>query len=99
MILSILLVILFVILAIVFLAGKGDGLIAGYTTASEEMRQQINIRRLRLLMAGLMVLTAIYCGSLFIIGNDVFLMLKATAAFVLIAIIFIILTNTWAKKQ
>ncbi|MBQ7422871.1 MAG: DUF3784 domain-containing protein [Prevotella sp.] len=99
MILSILLVILFVILAIVFLAGKGDGLIAGYNTASEEMRQQINIRRLRLLMAGLMVLTAIYCGSLFIIGNDVFLMLKATAAFVLIAIIFIILTNTWAKKQ
>ena len=51
--------ILFIILAIVFLTGKGDKLIAGYNTASEEERQQVNIHRLRILMA----IVSVRCSS------------------------------------
>ena len=43
--------VLFIILAIVFYLGKGDKLIAGYNTASEEERKKVNIQRLRILMS------------------------------------------------
>ena len=39
---------LFIALAVVILAGKGDWLIAGYNTASQQEKQQVNIKRLRL---------------------------------------------------
>ena len=42
---------LFIVLAIVFYLGKGDKLIAGYNTASEEERKKVNIQRLRILMS------------------------------------------------
>ena len=96
---SIIFVILFVILAIVFLAGKGDMLIAGYNTASEEERNQVDIRRLRLLMAIVSVLTAVFCGVMPLIGNNVTHQLMATGMFMLTIIFFIILANTWAKKN
>ena len=38
--------VLFLVFAIVFLMGKGDKLIAGYNTASEEERAKVNIKRL-----------------------------------------------------
>ena len=40
MILIIVLAIIFIVLAVVFLMGKGDKLIAGYNTASEEEREK-----------------------------------------------------------
>ena len=43
--------VLFLVFAIVFLMGKGDKLIAGYNTASEEERKTIDIKRLRIVMA------------------------------------------------
>ena len=45
------LAIVFFIIGIVILIGKGDWLIAGYNTASEEERKKINIVRLRIVMA------------------------------------------------
>ena len=51
MITGLLFAILFIALALVFLAGKGDKLIAGYNTASEEERSKVDIHRLRILMA------------------------------------------------
>ena len=53
--------VLFLVFAIVFLMGKGDKLIAGYNTASEEERKTIDIKRLRIVMAVLMVVTAVFC--------------------------------------
>ena len=99
MILSIALALPFIVLAIVFLVGKGDKLIAGYNTASDEERQQINIRCLRLIMAFISVLTASYCGVLPMIGNDLLLQLAALFVFFVITIIFIVLANTWAKHK
>ena len=54
MIVSIVFAVMFLVLAVIFLMGKGDMLIAGYNTASEEERKTIDIKRLRIVMAVLM---------------------------------------------
>ena len=91
--------ILFIVLAIVFLMGKGDKLIAGYNTASEEEKKKVDIQHLRQLMAVMMVITAGFCGCLPLIGEDKQMVLAVSTIFVFITIIFIILANTWAKKK
>ena len=90
---------LFLILAVIFLMGKGDKLIAGYNTASEEERKQVNIHRLRILMAIISVLTAGFCSLLPFIGNKTEYVLGAGAGFIVVTFIFVILANTWAKKE
>jgi len=47
MINSIIFAALFIVLAIIFLMGKGDMLIAGYNTASEDEKKKVDIQRLR----------------------------------------------------
>lgn len=99
MIISISLAILFIVLAVIFLMGKGDKLIAGYNTASNEEKQKVNIHRLRLLMAILSVITAGYVSILPIIGDNPQDQMGAFFVFFTITIIFIILANTWAKRK
>ena len=89
----------FIVLAVIFLMGKGDMLIAGYNTASEEERKEVNIHRLRILMAVISVLTAAFCVLLSFIGRDRENVLLAIIAFIIVTIVFIILANTWAKKK
>ena len=55
--------ILFIILSIIFLLGKGDMLIAGYNTASEEERKKVDISKLRKLMAILSVIVAAFLNA------------------------------------
>ena len=90
---------LFIVLAIIFLIGKGDKLIAGYNTASEEERNEFNIHRLRLLMAIISVLTAGFCCILPIIGKEKENVVWATFAFIIVTFVFVILANIWAKKK
>jgi len=99
MINSIVFGIVFLILAVIFLMGKGDKLIAGYNTLSEEERKEVNIHRLRILMAILCIITAGFCTLLSFIGKDRNSVLTATFFFILITFVFIILANTWAKKK
>ena len=99
MIISISLAILFIVLAVIFLMGKGDKLIAGYNTASEEERAKVNIKRLRFLTAILSVITAGYVSILPIIGDNPQDQMGAFFVFFAITIIFIILANTWAKRK
>ena len=99
MILIIVLAIIFIVLAVVFLMGKGDKLIAGYNTASEEERAKVDIKRLRFLMAIISVITAGYVSILPIIGNNDEAQVVAFFAFFVITMIFIIIANTWAKKK
>jgi len=96
---SIIIAIPFIVLIPIFLMGKGDNLIAGYNTASEEEKKKVNIQRLRLLMAVMMAFTAGFCGCLPFIGKDKNTVLAVSAIYVVITIIFIILANTWAKKK
>ena len=99
MIVSIVFAVMFLVLAVIFLMGKGDMLIAGYNTASEEERKTIDIKRLRIVMAVLMVVTAVLCAILPLLGNDKNSILAAAAIFVAITIVGVIIANTWAKKK
>ena len=99
MIFSVVMSIIFIVLAIIFLMGKGDKLIAGYNTASEEEKSKVNIKRLRLLMAVICVITAGYVSIQPIIVNDHAVQIGAFFAFFLVMIVFVILANTWAKKK
>ena len=100
MIPSIVFSILFIVLAIILLMGKGDMLIAGYNTASEEERNKIDIKRLRIVMVILMVITAVFCAILpLLIGNNKTSQLAAAGLFIAITIVGIIVANTWAKKK
>ena len=99
MIISLLLAAIFLLLAVIFLIGKGDMLIAGYNTADEEERNKVNIKRLRLLMAILSVLSGAYCGFLPFIDKKGVSSLGISLIFILVVIVFIILANTWAMKK
>ena len=90
---------IFIVLAIILLMGKGDMLIAGYNTASEEERNKVDIKRLRIVMAILMVITAVFCAILPLIGNNKNSQLTAAAIFIAITIVGIIFANTWTKKK
>ena len=99
MIPSIVFSILFIVLAIILLMGKGDKLIAGYNTASEEERKRVDIKRLRIVVAILMVITAVFCAILPLTGNNKTSQLAATGIFIAITIVGVIVANTWAKKK
>lgn len=89
--------VLVAVLGVVILAGKGDGLIAGYNTASEEDRDKYDIRRLRLLMGLVLIAVAPLC---FLLNGDAVesCVLVFTAAVVALAAVAVILANTWARK-
>ena len=98
MIVQIIIASLLVVLGIIVLAGKGDMLIAGYNTASREEKEKVNIKRLRLLIGGLLVVMAPMC---FILGdnNNVNSGLIFTGIVVVLTIIVIVLANTWAMNK
>ncbi len=89
------LAVLFLVLAIVVYFGKGDWLIAGYNTASEKERAQYNIKRLRLIITLLMLLSAVFVVVLLHFPS---ISIIATPIFVVISLIGVVLANTWAKK-
>jgi drug/metabolite transporter (DMT)-like permease len=99
MITGLLFAILFIALALVFLAGKGDKLIAGYNTASEGERSKVDIHRLRILMAICSFLGAALCVFLGFCGEDKGKSTIAVIVFIVLTIVIIILSNTWAKKK
>ena len=88
---------IFVIMGVVILIGKGDNLIAGYNTASQKERAQYNIKRLRGLIGGLLIVLA---PMLFLLHGET---MAATGSFdaltILLCILVVILANTWAKKK
>ena len=92
----ILLASLLLILALVMLIGKGDGLIAGYNTASPKERGKYNIKRLRILMFVLLVVTALFVWSM--LYTPPYLIGLTAQLLVIACIVGVILANTWAKK-
>lgn len=89
----------FVALAVVFILGKGDKLIAGYNTASKEEREKVDIRRLRILMAVITIFAAAYCCVLAFFKDNIFKELVSTGVFMLFIVVCVILANTWARKK
>lgn len=86
---------LFFVLALVVYFGKGDNLIAGYNTASEKERAQYNIKRLRLIIALLLLLSAVFVLTLLYFP---YISIIATPIFVIVTLVGVVLANTWAKK-
>ena len=79
------------IMGIVILIGKGDKLISGYNTASEEEREQYNIKRLRGLIGGLLIV---------MLKEETMTAVLSFVALTSVAcIIVVILANTWAKNK
>ena len=98
MIVLIVLATLFLILGIIVLIGKGDNLIAGYNTASKEERSQYNIKRLRGLIGGLLIVLAPM--MLLLLGEESFAASGSFAGLTLVlCIVVVILANTWAKNK
>ena len=98
MIVLILVAALLLIMGIVILIGKGDNLIAGYNTASAEEKAQCNIKRLRGLVGGLLIVLAPM--MLLMLREE---SMSSTWSFValtfVLSIVVVILANTWAKKK
>jgi len=89
---------LMVLLAIVILTGNGDGLIAGYNTAKEEERKQFNMKRLRAVVASLLLLTIAFVWCVALIDNMVVTMIGLLVLIVcFVAGIYI--ANSWCKKK
>ena len=87
-----------VILGILILAGKGDMLIAGYNTASKKEKEQVNIKRVRLLVGGLLIVIAPLC-FLLDDNNDIASGFLFAGIVMVLSLIVVVLANTWAKKK
>lgn len=81
-------------LAIIIWLGKGDFLISGYNTASEEEKAKYNKSRLRGITSVLLLITSVYLVllALFIQWAAVL-----TISEVVLTFVGVILMNTWAK--
>ena len=94
MIILVILAAIMLIMGIIILIGKGDNLIAGYNTASKEERSQYNVKRLRGLIGGFLLILApmmvLLLGEESLVAGFSFIALT----FVL-CIILVILANTW----
>ena len=85
------------IMSIVIAIGKGDGLIAGYNTASKEEKAKVNIKRLRLLTSILLLLVSVFVMVLpNMTQKQQYIMI---AGYIIVTFIFLFLANTWCKKS
>lgn len=98
MVVLVILALVFASMGILILVGKGDNLIAGYNTASREEREQIDIKRLRGLVGGLLIVLAPL--MVLLLGNETMASAGSFGAIVFVlCIVVVILANTWAKKK
>lgn len=85
------------LLAVAIITGRGDGLIAGYNTAKEEKRNQFNLKRLRAMVATLIMITVafIWLVPLLVDSAILWMLLILFCLYVISAV----LANTWCKKK
>ena len=88
-----------IVSAILVLIGKGDNLLAGYNTASEEERAKYDIVRLRRVSGYGML--AICLPTILLPVAEMFPVLFwiSIVSLIVIAIVIMILSNTYAKKE
>ena len=98
MVILIIVAAILLIMGIVVLIGKGDNLIAGYNTASKEERAKYNIKRLRGLIGGLLIVLAPM--TFFLLKEESMTAMWSFVALTFVmSIVVVILANTWAKKK
>lgn len=90
--------ILLVLVGIAYLRGKCDGFIAGYNTSSPEKQKEYDIKRLRLIVACFhFVLAALF--FLFLMKNADLAATIFLSCVAVLAVIAVVLANTWARKK
>lgn len=85
------------IMSIIIAFGKGDDLIAGYNTASREEKGKVNIKRLRLVTAIMLLLSSIFVALLPFASQ--MQQYGIIAVMIFLAVILIIIANTWCMKK
>ena len=80
------------VLAVIILSGKGDNLIAGYNTSTEEDKERYNIKRVRICIGGVLLILS----PIMLLFADNFVLLIAVVP--PLSILSVILANTWAKR-
>ena len=88
-----------VALALFILSGWGDGLIAGYNTASKEEQNQYNLKRLRAVVAVMILFGTVFIWCVAWLDDTVAVLLGALPVFVIVIFASIIIVNTWCKKK
>ncbi|MBR5726094.1 MAG: DUF3784 domain-containing protein [Muribaculaceae bacterium] len=91
--------IVLIVLCVIVLLGKGDFLIPGYYTASEQEKQKVNIKRLRYVVAGFFFLWAFFLSLPFLFGQDDLVPVVALIGLTVYAIVSINIANTWSKRK
>lgn len=100
MIVLIIVSIILITLGALILRGKGDFLIAGYKTASKEEKKQVNIKRLRLVIAvTLFAIVLLFIPWLIGKEDSVIANLVSVLCFIIITFVGIILAFTWCLKR
>lgn len=87
------------ILGVVILMGKGDWLIAGYNIASKEEKKKVNILRLRWIIAVICWISAVYTMLLLFLDGKPLMQGIVTCGFIVIVLLALIMSNTWAKRK
>ena len=98
MIVVIIIASLMVIMGIIVLIGKGDMLIAGYNTASKKEREKYNVKKLRGLIGGLLIVIAPLMFWALIAEQSKTSGFAFCGIVLFLCIIVVVLANTWAKK-
>ena len=86
-------------LAFVILKGWGDGLIAGYNTASKEEQEKYNIKRLRILVAAILLFVPAMILVAACFDDITGITLDFLPVLLIVVVAGIILANTWCKKK
>ena len=89
----------FFIFAYIIVKGKGDKFIAGYNTASEEEKAQVNVQRLRILVALESVLAGAFCCIIPLLADNNGAIVGATVVLLCSGLAVVVLANTWARKK
>ena len=88
-----------VALAFIILKGWGDGFIAGYNTAGKEEREQYNVKRLRAVVAAILLFVTASIWVIACIDSITVILLGALPVLLIGLIAGIIIANTWCKKK
>ena len=88
-----------VALAFVILKGWGDRLIAGYNTASKEEQEKCNIKRLRIVLAAMILFVSALILVAACFDDITGITLDFLPVLLIVVVIGIILVYTWCRKK
>ena len=90
---------LLALLAVAILIGWGDRRIAGCNTAKEEERKQFHMKRLRAVVAVMILFYTAFFWFVELIDDSMVILLVGLPVLIVGLIAGIIIINTWCKKK